>query len=207
MSEPKNSRRDEPAFLAVGHLNKPHGTKGELFVWSLTDHPESHFAPGVILQVAGPDEEKPDLVLPPVRVQSARPFRGGFLLQTSVASTRQDAELFKGRYLLRPMAEIDPLEPGEFFYHQLLGCVVVTASGQEVGEVTEVYELRPAHLLEINGPAGTIHIPLNRHMVQEVDIEAGRIIIDPPDGLLDQIGDEELGDAPVPDVQSDSADG
>ena len=41
--------------MVVGHLNKAHGTKGELFIWPLTDYPGSHFAPGVVLFVAEED--------------------------------------------------------------------------------------------------------------------------------------------------------
>jgi ribosomal 30S subunit maturation factor RimM len=36
----------DPAYLVVGHLSKPHGTRGELVVWPLTDRPDEVFAPG-----------------------------------------------------------------------------------------------------------------------------------------------------------------
>ena len=50
--------RVDPDFLVVGHLNKPHGTKGELFVWPLTDHPESIYAPGVVLLLGEEDAKR-----------------------------------------------------------------------------------------------------------------------------------------------------
>ena len=80
----------EPAFLVVGHLNKVHGTKGELFVWPLTDHPESTFAPGVILYLGDEEEAAPDPSRPTLLIESVRPFRRGFLLKVEGVSTRTE---------------------------------------------------------------------------------------------------------------------
>jgi 16S rRNA processing protein RimM len=49
----------------------------------------------------------------------------------------------------------------------------------------EVYELASADLLAVRGPGGTRHIPFLQSIVVEVDAEAGKLIIDPPEGLLD----------------------
>jgi 16S rRNA processing protein RimM len=51
--------------------------------------------------------------------------------------------------------------------------------------VIEVYEVRPADLLEIRGPEKTILIPYIVQMVQSVSVEDNRIVLDPPEGLLD----------------------
>lgn len=177
--------RSEPPYLVVGHLNKAHGTKGEIFVWPLTDHPEGSFAPGVILYLADEAGVHPDPELPSISIQSARPFRRGFLLHVDGVETREGAEALKDRYVLRPREELEDLGEGEVFYHQLLGMKVRTTSGEEIGEIVEVYELRPADLLEVKGPAGTHVIPFLDSIVKEMDPEAGTMIIDPPEGLLD----------------------
>ena len=177
--------RLDPSYLVVGHLNKAHGTKGELFVWPLTDHPGTSFQPGVILYVANPDGTEPDPSFPSYRVQAARPFRRGFLVGLEGVEDRTGAEGLQGRYLLRPLEELEELAEGELFYHQLLGLMVETTDGRAVGEVVEVYELRPADLLEVRGPSGTHFIPFVASLVTEIDPGAGRILIDPPMGLLD----------------------
>jgi 16S rRNA processing protein RimM len=177
--------RSEPSYLVVGHINKAHGTKGELFVWPLTDHPESTFAPGVILYLGDETGSEPDPARPSLVVEAARPFRRGFLVRFPGVLDRTQAEALHGRYLLRPRSELEDLEDGEVFYHQLVGMKVVTVSGEEVGEVVEVYELRPADLLEVRGPRGTHHIPFLRSIVREIDVEGGRLVIDPPEGLLE----------------------
>jgi 16S rRNA processing protein RimM len=177
--------RPEPSYLVVGHINKAHGTKGEVFVWPLTDHPESSFAPGVILFLGDETGDSPDSSQPSLAIEAVRPFRGGYLLRFPGVKDRTGAEYLHGRYLLRPTGELEELEEGEVFYHQLLGMKVFTVDGDEVGEVVEVYELRPADLLEVRGPDGTCHIPFLRSIIRDVDVDSGRLVVDPPAGLLD----------------------
>jgi len=175
----------EPSYLVVGHLNKAHGTKGEIFVWPLTDHPEGSFAPGVILYVGDETGNAPDSTRTSLAVQSARPFRRGYLLRLDGVESRDDAEALKGSYVLRPTEDLEGAEEGELFYHQLLGMKVVTVDGLDVGEIVEVFELRPADLLEVKGASKTHHIPFLSSIVHEIDIEAATLVIDPPEGLLD----------------------
>jgi 16S rRNA processing protein RimM len=175
----------EPAYLVVGHLNKVHGTKGELFVWPLTDHPESTFAPGVILYLGDEEGETPDTSRPSLVIEAVRAFRRGFLMKVNGVTTRTEAEYVVGRYLFRPKSELASLEEGEVFYHQLLNMKVLTVGGDEVGVIEEVYELTPADLLAVRGPEGVRHIPFLKSIVKEVDAEAGTMVIDPPEGLLD----------------------
>ena len=179
--------RSEPSYLVVGHINKAHGTKGELFVWPLTDHPESTFAPGVILYLADEAGAVPDTSSPSLAVEAVRPFRRGYLVRFPGVLDRTQAEAFHGRYLLRPMSELEEPEEGEVFYHQLLGMKVHTVAGEDLGEIVEVYELQPADLLEIRGERGTFHIPFLKSIVKELDKEAGTLIMDPPDGLLEAV--------------------
>lgn len=177
--------REDPRFLVVGHLNKPHGTKGELFVWPLTDHPDAVYAPGAALAVSDEEGKEPDPAIPPVHVESVRPFRKGYLVSFTGVRDRSQAEGLRGRYLLMEIEALAPLGHGEVFYHQLLGMEVVTTDGKPLGEIVEVYELHPADLLEVRGPAGEHMIPFLRDIVVEVDTGAKRMVIDPPEGLLD----------------------
>ena len=175
----------EPSYLVVGHLNKVHGTKGELFVWPLTDHPEGSFAPGVVLFLGDETGNAPDPTRPSVAIQSARPFRRGYLLHLEGVESRDEAAALQGLYVLRPTAELEAAEEGELFYHQMLGMKVVTVEGEEVGEIVEVYELRPADLIEVRGSSKTHLIPFLSSVVREVDPETSTMVIDPPAGLLD----------------------
>ena len=174
----------QPSHLVVGHLNKPHGTKGEIFVWPLTDHPGSHFAPGVVHLPAIDEAREPADSLPPLEIESVRPYRKGFLAKFAGVDDRDGAERLRGLYLLRPFDAIDPLADDEIFYHQLLGADVTTVDGVAVGEVTEVYSLKPADLLQVAGPNGEALIPMAPEIVVEIDRERRRVVVDPPEGLL-----------------------
>jgi len=66
-----------------------------------------------------------------------------------------------------------------------VGLSVETVDGREVGRVSQVYELRPADLLEVQGPKGVVMVPYRREIVVEVDLDGERLVIDPPEGLLD----------------------
>jgi 16S rRNA processing protein RimM len=177
--------REDPRFLVVGHLNKPHGTKGELFVWPLTDHPEGIYAPGVVLRVGDGEGRDPDPDLPPLRVGQVRPFRRGYLVAFGGIEDRTQAELFAGRYLFREIEALEPLADGELYYHQILGMQVFTRDGNRVGEVTELYELRPADLLQVTDGERQVLVPFLESVIVSVDAEEGRLVIDPPEGLLD----------------------
>jgi len=176
---------EHPPFLVVGHLNKAHGTKGELFVWPLTDHPGSHFAPGVVLLPATDEARRPSAEYPALEVETVRAYRKGFLVKFARHDDRNAAEALRDLYLLRPFEEIDDLEEGEIFYHELLGAEVVTVDGVALGSVREVYALRPSELLEVVGPDGTHLIPFSPQVVRSFERERRRVVIDPPPGLLE----------------------
>jgi 16S rRNA processing protein RimM len=176
---------EQPTHLVVGHVSRAHGVRGEVYVSPLTDHPESVFAPGVILRVAADNGQAPDPDFPPLPVESVRAMRDGLLVVFGGVNDRDEADRLRRRYLVLPIAELPALEEGELFSHQLIGMRVRTLDGEEIGEVQEVYELQPAHMLEVRRPGGVVLIPLTERIVREVNAEEGWMVIDPPEGLLD----------------------
>ncbi len=177
-------KTEAPQHLVVGHLNKAHGTKGEIFVWPLTDHPESTFAPGVVLYLSDENGALPTDP-PTLRIDASRAYRRGFLVRFEGVRDRRGMEGLLGRYVMRSMDQLEELAEGEVFYHDLLGMEVVTVEGERVGEVIEIYEVRPADLLEIRGPERDFMIPYVAEMIRSVDVARNRIVLDPPPGLLE----------------------
>lgn len=174
-----------PEHLVVGHVTKPHGTRGEVFVWPLTDRPDALYAPGRHLLV-GTAEGELEAETRALVVERTRPFKRGLLVKFEALDDRAAVEPLAQRYLLVPAGELEPLGEGEVFYHQLLGLEVVTGTGDVVGRVREVYETEPAHLLEVRADGGKEHlIPFSDRIVRKVDLEAGRLVIKPPPGLLE----------------------
>jgi 16S rRNA processing protein RimM len=173
-----------PAYLVVGHVSKPHGTRGDLLIWSLTDDPDEVFAAGRRL-LLGTESGEAGEGAAEVVVEASRPFKKGLLVRLVGVTDRNQAEALVSRYLLVPAEERGDAAEGEVFYHQLLGLMVETVSGEAVGRVREVYETEPAHLLEVKGPDRVHLIPFSREVVRSVDTDAGRLVIEPPEGLLE----------------------
>ncbi len=184
MTSDPEERGEAVGLVVVGQVGRAHGTRGEVAVRTLTDHPDSTFVPGVEFRLS-PDGIDPQEGVPPLRIERARPHRGGVLVHFQGVEDRGAAELLRGRYLQRPLSETRPLEEGELFLHQLIGMRVRTSEGEEIGEVRAVYELEPAELLEVTGPGRTHLIPFTRGIVLEWSVPDRQIVIAPPPGLLE----------------------
>ena len=90
-----------------------------------------------------------------------------------------------GRELRIPDDTLQPLEPGTFYRHQLMGCLVETVDGLVVGEVRRVEGDVSGNRLVVAGRRGDVLIPLAAAICVSIDVGARRIRIDPPEGLLE----------------------
>lgn len=175
-------------YLVVGYVEKPHGTRGEVAVRVLTDHPEGVFRPGVVLR-GSRDGRAPDPDFPPLRISEAREVPGGRLVTFGGVEDRDTAETLRGLDLMEHRDNLEPLGDDEVYLHDLEGLEVVGPAGDVIGSVTIAYDLRPAPLLEVRRPDGrTFMIPFRREFVPAVDLTAGRLTLDPPRGLLELDG-------------------
>jgi 16S rRNA processing protein RimM len=101
---------------------------------------------------------------------------------------RRDAERLRG-VLLVVDVDVDerPEDPEEFYDRQLVGLAVVTAGGEPVGALHEVLHLPGQDVLAVRGDDGReTLIPFVHEFVPEVDLDGGRIVVEPPPGLLDE---------------------
>jgi 16S rRNA processing protein RimM len=159
-----------------------HGLRGELVIEPITDEPDAIFAAGRRLfmgNVRGVVQGEPR------EIQSARPFKNGFIVKLSGIDDRNEAELWRDRYFLLPVEETSPLEEGEVYLHELEGMRVDLVSGETLGKVVAFYELPQGIILDVSRAGkGTVMIPYD-HVVTSVDREARVITIDPPEGLID----------------------
>src|SRR6201992_3033158 len=167
--------------IAVGQIARAHGIKGEVTVAVRTDDPDVRFVPGTTLATEPPDRG-------PLTVAAIRWHSGRLLVTFEGVRDRNGAEDLRGTVLVLDSAEIPaPDDPDEFYDHQLIGLGVVTAAGDAVGEVTDVLHHGQDLLVVRRKPApGTdALIPFVSAIVTDVDVAGGRLVIDPPPGLLD----------------------
>lgn len=166
-------------MVLVGRIARPHGLKGHVVINPETDFVDKRFVPGAVLWTRSADGEQP-LTVQTVRIQGRRPVVG-FEGVGQIA----DAQRLAGRELRVPEDELQPLEPGTYYEHQLAGCEVVTVAGQRVGRVARVEGGAGGSRLVIDSERGEIQVPLASDICREIDIAAKRVVIAPPEGLLE----------------------
>jgi 16S rRNA processing protein RimM len=166
----------------VGRIARAHGIRGQVIVNADTDFPESRFRPGAELFVERAGRVEP-LTLTTVRFQNGRPVVG-----IAGVETMNDAETLAGCELRVPIDRLAELPPGTYYRHDLIGCRVETTTGAPVGIVDDVEGTVGGSRLVVKGARGEILIPLAAHICTAVDADAKRIVIDPPEGLLDLNG-------------------
>ncbi|MGC4867151.1 ribosome maturation factor RimM [Micromonospora sp. DT53] len=120
-------------------------------------------------------------------IEEARFHQGRVLIAFEGIPDRNTAEALRGTLLVMDSADVAPPDdPEEFHDHQLVGLAVVTPAGERLGEVARIDHAPSSDLLVLRRPEGrTALIPFVRAIVPEVDLAGGRVIVDPPAGLLD----------------------
>jgi 16S rRNA processing protein RimM len=166
-------------MVVVGRVARSHGLRGDVVVNPETDFVEERFAAGATVWTKSERGEEA-LTIAAARVQGGRPIVG-FAGFTRV----EDVERLSGLELRVPESALQPLAPHTYYQHQLVGCVVETASGETVGTVARVDGGVGTSLLVVEGDRGEVLVPLTQAICVAIDVEARRIRIDPPEGLLD----------------------
>ena len=166
--------------LVVGRIGRAHGIRGEVTVEVRTDEPEKRLAPGAVLATDPP-------AVGPLTVESGRVHSGRLLLRFTSVHDRDTAEALRNTLLI---ADVDPdetpAEPDEYYDHQLIDLDVVTPDGTVVGRITEISHLPAQDLLIVRRPdGGESLIPFVAEIVTEIDLAAGRAVVVPPPGLID----------------------
>lgn len=177
-------------LLTVGRIARPHGIRGEVIVDVRTDEPDQRFAPGRVLITepgAAPADPAAYRVPDRLTIEAVRAHQGRLIVQFGGVYDRDVAEALRGVLLSVDSAEVaEPEDPDEFNDHQLIGLTAVTPAGETLGEVARIDHAPAADLLVLRRPEGrTALIPFVKAIVPEVDLAAGRVVVDPPDGLLD----------------------
>ncbi len=109
----------------------------------------------------------------------------GFSARLSGVATREAAEALRGARLFAPRDRLPALPDDEFYHADLIGLEVVDTGGAVLGRVKAVLNHGASDLLEVARPGGVVLIPFTRAIVPTVDLGAGRIIADPPEGLFE----------------------
>jgi 16S rRNA processing protein RimM len=167
-------------LVVIGQIARPHGLRGQVRVTPRTDDPQRfERLETCVLWDAARDERRIH------RVTAARRQGATVVLSLAGCDSVEAARSLAGRLVAVPESQALRPGPGRFYPWQLEGCHVVTEDGRVVGRVRGI-EPSPAHdLWVVQDGAGEHLIPAVPAIVVEVDLAARRVVIRPPEGLLE----------------------
>ena len=167
-------------LVAIGEIARAHGLRGEVRVTPLTDHPERfERVTECVLWDATRDERET------CRITTARRHGDALLVTFAGCRSPEEAQALVGRLIAIPRSHALPPPEGSFYPWQLQGARVTAEDGRLVGHVTGIEQSGSQDLWIVAGEDREHLIPAVPEIVIDVDVAAGRVVIRPPDGLLE----------------------
>lgn len=170
-----------PRLVQIGVIGAAHGVRGEVRVKSFTAEP------GALARhqpLTGPGGA------PAFTVAALRPLKDDMVVvRFRGIDSRDAAEALNGLGLFVPRDALPPTDEDEFYHADLIGLRVETADGTVLGEVIAAPSFGADDLLEVRltGPRRrAVFLPFSKAVVPVVDVAGGRVVVDPPDGWLDE---------------------
>jgi len=166
--------------LVIGRIAKAHGIGGEVSVDVRTDDPDHRFAIGARLTTEPVDRG-------PLVVEGTRWHSGRLLVRFAGLADRSAAEALRSTLLVVDSAtSAPPDDADEFWDHDLIGLEAATTGGDVIGQITDVLHTPGSDLLVIGrADGGEVLVPFVAEIVPRVDLEGGRVVIAPPEGLFE----------------------
>ncbi|MCG8456409.1 MAG: ribosome maturation factor RimM [Holophagales bacterium] len=164
----------------MGRVLRAHGIRGEVRVENLSDV-EERFVPGTELWLRSRDGRRSRRC-----IQQVREDRGTLLIHFEGIVDRSRADEIRGAALEVEESEVPEAPEGYFYYFELVGCTCYRAETDDsLGRVLEVLEDGGGHLLRLDHGGSSLLVPFVDAFLRTVDIDAGRIELDLPPGLIE----------------------
>jgi 16S rRNA processing protein RimM len=175
----------EARRVLLGVVVGAHGVRGELRIKSFADTPLDIGAYGPLSDESGGRTW---------RIEPRGMVRGAVIARVEGIADRNAAEAMKGQRLYVARTALPQTAEREWYEADLIGLAVAGRDGVDWGRVTGFHDYGAGTSMEVSGPPGgrALVLPFTRASVVEVDLEAGRIVIDPPQGLVPE-RDESAG--------------
>lgn len=177
IAEPDAVKLDD--LISIARIARPHGIRGEVVADLLTDFPDRFAA---LEEVIVMREGK---LLGALKLEHHWFHKGRIVLKFAGYDEVNKAEELRGISLVINRDELVELEKDEYYVFDLEGCEVITLAGQTLGTVAKVDDYGAAPLLVVRGENREFLIPLTHAICPDVDTENKKIMVNPPEGLLD----------------------
>jgi len=166
--------------VCVAQIGAAHGVRGEVRLRSFTQDPAGVKKYGPFTTTDGRT----------IVLQSLRPAGEMFVARIEGVADRTAAEALRNVRLYVPREKLPPAGEDEFYHADLIGLAAVDRAGETIGRVVAVHNFGAGDLVELARPDGgeTVFLPFTKAVVPEIDIAAGRMLVEVPEGALDADG-------------------
>lgn len=160
--------------VVIGVIKTPHGVRGTVRVQPTGSG--RNLREGIAPQV---DDTRYEIL-------SSRPTPKGFLVDLRGINSRAEAGTLRGKELVLERAELEPLDDEEVYVTDLIGLSAYDPEGRKVGTVVETFETAAHEVVVVrpndaDGSAQDIYVPFTLEHIPELDLEAGRLVVRPPE--------------------------
>jgi 16S rRNA processing protein RimM len=165
-----------PEYITIGIIMSAVGLNGEIRVDPATDFPEERFKPGAIVYIDGVRHN----------VETYRLHKGQPVIKLADIADQTQATALSGQRLEIHRDQVKTSPEDGYYYFQLEGLEVWTVEGQLLGKITQILPTGSNDNFVVRDAAGgEILIPAIDEVVRTVDLEGGRLVIEPLPGLLE----------------------
>jgi 16S rRNA processing protein RimM len=167
------------SFIAIARIVRTRGNRGEVLADLYTDYPDRFDAlKEVWLEFDGGNRQCMNL-------EDSWEQKGRRVLKFAGIDTISSAEAFVGCWVEIPADQAVRLPEGTYFDHDLIGCSVVDTQGKRLGTVAEILHIAGNSQLVVKEFDREYLIPAVEAICIQISVEGKRILVDPPEGLMD----------------------
>jgi 16S rRNA processing protein RimM len=173
---------NRPRLVPVGKIVRTHGLRGALRIFPYGETLGLQ-KPGAKLHLySASDREKLELTLVSLRSQGRC-----YVVQFAELPDIDAAQRVVDLEIVVPEECLPLTSEGEYYHYQLIGLRVETAAGKDIGVLRSIIETGGNDVYVVGHGTGEILIPAIAEVILEVDLQGGRMIIEPPEGLSDDL--------------------
>lgn len=181
-----DASRAKDGLICVGVIGAARGLRGEVRVKSFTADPGALGDYGPLTDETGTKT---------FNVKVVGPHKGQVVVRIKGVGDRNAAEALRGQTLFIERARLPEPDEDEFYFSDLIGLKAESADGTPFGDVVAAEDYGGGPFLEVLSPGhGRVLVPFTKACVPVVDLDGKRVVIDPPEGLLEPGEPEPQGD-------------
>lgn len=165
-------------YYNVGKIVNTHGVRGEVRVLATTDFIDERFATGNTLYLQQSGEPLP------LKIEQARQHKGFVLVKFAGYDNINDVEKFRDHELMVSADDQQPLDDGQYYYHQIIGLDVETTDGQKLGKIKEILSPGANDVWVVERPEKKdLLLPVIDDVIKKVDLDQQLVIVELMEGL------------------------